>query len=136
MPAHFPLQARAAATTSSKTLNLDQSLAEQRVSGARIAYSLQQLQADAAGDAGSVWCDGAGASSEAGTPLGPRPPARVSDASRRWCAAWMSRHCCRAGMTDRHKSLCTQHNCLSIKPMHVSEESVNERYITFPNHIA
>ena len=54
MPAHFPLQARAAAAAGS-------CLADQRVSGARIAYSLQQLQADAAGDAGSVWCDGAGA---------------------------------------------------------------------------
>ena len=54
MPAHFPLQARAAAAAGG-------CLAEQRVSGARIAYSLQQLQADAAGDAGSVWCDGAGA---------------------------------------------------------------------------
>ena len=54
MPAHFPLQAPAAAEAGRR-------LAEQRVSGARIAYSLRQLQADAAGDGGSVWCDGAGA---------------------------------------------------------------------------
>ena len=54
MPAHFPLQARTAAAAGG-------CLAGQRMSGARIAYSLQQLQADAAGDAGSVWCDGAGA---------------------------------------------------------------------------
>ncbi|KAK9831548.1 hypothetical protein WJX81_008629 [Elliptochloris bilobata] len=53
VPAYAALQAPASAAAGFQ-------LAGQRVTGARIVYSLRQLRADAASDAGDYWCNGTG----------------------------------------------------------------------------
>ena len=62
------LQGMQRALPGSPSSSSSSELGEQRVSGARVAYSLQQLRADAARVPG-VWCDGAGAM----IPFAPQP---------------------------------------------------------------